>query len=124
MSYKIKINKDEYRSKLHGCWMGKAIGGAIGMPYELTKEINNATGFSTPKGEPVPNDDLDLQLVWLLAMEDVGPKTLSANAEPIWKWGFCPLFRVTSKISGFIQTERGYARKYGQAFLREFPILQ
>lgn len=80
MSYKIKINKDEFRSKLHGCWMGKAIGGAIGMPYELTKDINDATGFSTPKGEPVPNDDLDLQLIWLLAMEDMGPKALSANA--------------------------------------------
>lgn len=79
MSYKIKINKQEYKSKLHGCWMGKAIGGAIGMPYELTKEINDATGFSTPKGEPVPNDDLDLQLVWLLAMEDLGPKALTAN---------------------------------------------
>lgn len=80
MSYKIKINKEEYRSKLHGCWMGKAIGGAIGMPYELTKEINDCKGFSTPKGEPVPNDDLDLQLVWLVAMEDMGPKTLSANS--------------------------------------------
>ncbi len=80
MTYSIKINKQEFRSKLHGCWMGKAIGGAIGMPYELTKDINNATGFSTPKGEPVPNDDLDLQLVWLVAMEDLGPKALTANA--------------------------------------------
>jgi len=79
MSYKIKLNKEEYKSKLHGCWMGKAIGGAIGMPYELTTEINDAKGFSTPKGEPVPNDDLDLQLVWFLAMEDIGPKALSAN---------------------------------------------
>lgn len=80
MTYNIKINKEEYKKKLNGCWMGKAIGGAIGMPYELTTEINHADGFSTPKGEPVPNDDLDLQLVWLLAMEELGPKALTANA--------------------------------------------
>ena len=36
-------------------------------------------GFSTPSGEPLPNDDLDLQLVWLIAMERRGPEYVNAN---------------------------------------------
>ena len=29
------------------------------------------------EGEPAPNDDLDLQLVWLKAMEDHGPMAVN-----------------------------------------------
>lgn len=36
-------------------------------------------GYTTAKGEPLPNDDLDLQLVWLRAMEEVGPRGLDDN---------------------------------------------
>ena len=30
-------------------------------------------------GEPLPNDDLDLQLVWLKAMEQVGPYSMTPS---------------------------------------------
>ncbi len=75
----MKLNKTELRDKIFGCWIGKNIGGTIGGPTEGTHDILDVTGFTSPKGEPLPNDDLDLQLVWLRAMEDVGPKQLDAN---------------------------------------------
>ena len=76
---KMKLNKEEYLNKMHGCWIGKNIGGTLGDEFEGTYDILNIKGFSTAKGEPAPNDDLDLQLVWLKAMQQVGPKALDAN---------------------------------------------
>ena len=75
----MKLNKEELRDKILGCWIGKNIGGTIGGPFEGTQELLDIKGFTSPKGEPLPNDDLDLQLVWLRAMEDVGPKVLDTN---------------------------------------------
>lgn len=68
-----KINLAAYRDKVLGCWTGKNIGGTIGGPFEGKKEMNNAS-FYTQKldGKPTPNDDLDLQLIWLLAAEENG----------------------------------------------------
>ncbi|MBQ7901233.1 MAG: ADP-ribosylglycohydrolase family protein [Clostridia bacterium] len=79
MALKMKLNKDEMTNKILGCWIGKNIGGTMGTPYEGAQQLNDISGFNSPKGEPLPNDDLDLQLVWLQAMEDVGPKGMSAN---------------------------------------------
>ena len=75
----ILLNKNEYLDKLHACWIGKNIGGTLGAPYEGSPDMNDIEGFITPEGEPLPNDDLDLQLVWLNAVEEVGIKNLSTN---------------------------------------------
>ena len=67
------ISAEEYRKKVLGCWMGKNIGGTVGAPYEWKRQINNID-FYTQKleGEAQPNDDLDIQLLWLIAMEEKG----------------------------------------------------
>lgn len=75
----IKLNKNEYLDKLHACWLGKNIGGTLGAPYEGTRKFLDIKGFTTPQGEPLPNDDLDLQLVWLRAIEDNGVKNFNTN---------------------------------------------
>ena len=69
----IKINRTELRDKITACWIGKNIGGTIGAPYEWTQEILDLKGFSTEEGEVLPNDDLDLQLIWLKAIDRLGP---------------------------------------------------
>jgi len=79
MSIKMKLNKNEITDKILGCWIGKNIGGTMGTPYEGMQQLNDISGFNSPKGEPLPNDDLDLQLVWLKAIRDVGPKGINAN---------------------------------------------
>ncbi len=75
----LQLNKNEYLDKLHACWLGKNIGGTMGAPYEGTRQTLDIQGFVTKSGEPMPNDDLDLQLVWLCAMEDIGADRLNAN---------------------------------------------
>ena len=75
----MKLNFESYKDKVRACWIGKNIGGTLGGPYEGVRKKLDVTGFVTKKGEPLPNDDLDLQLVWLHAMEKEGPKHLTAE---------------------------------------------
>ncbi len=76
---KININQETMRDKVYACWLGKNIGGTMGTPYEGRKQINDIQGFSSKPGKPLPNDDLDLQLVWLKALSEIGPKQLDAK---------------------------------------------
>ena len=69
----VKYNKERLRDKIYACWIGKNIGGTIGTPFEGKREFLDVKGFNSKPGEPLPNDDLDLQLVWLMAMELEGP---------------------------------------------------
>lgn len=75
----MKLDFKEYKDKVYACWLGKNMGGTIGAPYEGKREILNVEGFATKKGEVLPNDDLDLQLVWLHAVEFEGPRNITAE---------------------------------------------
>lgn len=67
------INRQEYRDKVLGCWTGKNIGGTLGAPLEGRRELFDVTFYTQDlRGNPVPNDDLDLQLAWLRAVETNG----------------------------------------------------
>ena len=73
----VKLNKAAYADKVYACWIGKNIGGTMGTPYEGQKEINDIQGFVTKENEVLPNDDLDLQLVWLHAVEELGAQNVT-----------------------------------------------
>jgi len=75
----VKFNRDTIKDKIHACWIGKNIGGTIGTPFEGRAELLDIKGFTTKKGEPLPNDDLDLQLIWLCALEEMGPNRLTCK---------------------------------------------
>jgi len=75
----IKLNRDTLKDKIYACWVGKNIGGTMGTPYECTQELLDIQGFSTPAGSALPNDDLDLQLIWLKALEERGASGINAN---------------------------------------------
>ena len=77
---KTVFNYDKLRDKILACWTGKNIGGTMGTPYEGARQMHDITGYSSPKGEPLPNDDLDLQIAWLMMLERVGPNHFDANA--------------------------------------------
>lgn len=56
-------------SRIHGCWLGKSIGGTLGLPPE-GKLGPLSFSFYDPIPEIAPpNDDLELQLVWLHLIE-------------------------------------------------------
>jgi len=76
----MKLNIGEYKDKVYACWQGKNIGGTIGTPYEGKREYLSVTGFSTEKGVVLPNDDLDIQLVWLSAVERMGINGVNAQS--------------------------------------------
>ncbi|MGI5869381.1 MAG: ADP-ribosylglycohydrolase family protein [Kiritimatiellia bacterium] len=59
------------RDRVEGCWAGKCLAGAIGMPYEGVPHSPHLRPEQIHV-QDVPNDDLELQLVWLLAMERHG----------------------------------------------------
>ena len=67
------LNRQVYRDKVYGCWTGKAAGGTLGAPFEWSTKMNSVS-FYPPEiqGANIPNDDLDLQLVFLAAVERYG----------------------------------------------------
>jgi ADP-ribosylglycohydrolase len=53
--------------------MGKNIGGTLGAPFEWRRQVNNVSFYTQELGgDPLPNDDLDIQLLWLIALEEKG----------------------------------------------------
>ncbi len=75
----MKLNYEAYKDKVYACWVGKNIGGTMGTPYEGIRKMHDIKGFVTEKNVVLPNDDLDLQLVWLMALEQQGPKAISSS---------------------------------------------
>ena len=74
----MKLNYKSYKDKVYACWVGKNIGGTMGAPFEGKREVLDIKGFTTAPGVVLPNDDLDLQLIWLYALENVGPFGINA----------------------------------------------
>ena len=67
------MNIETYRDKVSGCWLGKNIGGTLGMPMEWERSKHNITYYTHDiDGDPLPNDDLDIQILWLIALEQEG----------------------------------------------------
>lgn len=79
------LSLDRYQEKIGGCWLGKNIGGTLGAPFEGKRQLNDLTFYSQDlKGNPPPNDDLDLQLVWLNAVEKYGRQLNSRILGEYW----------------------------------------
>jgi len=75
----MKLNAEAYKDKVRGCWLGKNIGGTLGAPFECKRGVWDIDYYTQDmSGGAWPNDDLDLQLVWLCAAERYGR---SVNAE-------------------------------------------
>lgn len=68
----MKLSIKEIKEKMLGCWLGKNIGGTLGSPFECCRGLNDVNFYIQDLGAPIANDDLDLQLVWLNAVERNG----------------------------------------------------
>ncbi len=58
------MNPAEDREKVLGAWLGKAVGGTLGQPWEGCRGPLGLTFYDPVPTEMMPNDDLDLQVVW------------------------------------------------------------
>lgn len=63
---------DHYKDKVRACFIGKNAGGTLGAPLECKRGVWELTGYTDERKGVLPNDDLDLQLVWLNACEAHG----------------------------------------------------
>ena len=81
----MNLQFSDYRSKVRGCYLGKNIGGTLGAPFECWRGVYNIDWFMQDVSVPVPNDDLDLQLVWLAAVEHEGKNIDSHVLGEYWE---------------------------------------
>ena len=79
------LSKETYLDKMRGCWLGKAIGGTLGAPFEPTRGAFDVEYYTTDlKNGMLPNDDLDLQLVRLNAAERFGASVSAELLAEYW----------------------------------------
>lgn len=68
---------EQYFDKVYGCWLGKCVAGTIGAPYEGMKQLLHLSFRPEMIEKMLPNDDLDLQVLWLKVLEEKGVYTTS-----------------------------------------------
>lgn len=86
----MKFNRQTYMDKVKACWVAKNIGGTMGTPYENIHEMQDISGYNSPKGQPLGNDDLDLQLIWLCAVEERGIRAVTPQVLAEYWINFVP----------------------------------
>lgn len=72
------MKRDRIRDRILGCWMGKGIGGTLGLPFEGCAGPLDVS-LDDMSETMLPNDDLDLQLLWLHVMEKQGLDTRATH---------------------------------------------
>ncbi|NLA57714.1 MAG: ADP-ribosylglycohydrolase family protein [Firmicutes bacterium] len=84
---KIYLDETIYRDKVYGCWLGKNIGGTLGTPLERRfgqDEMFDVWWYPDLPEGGIPNDDLELQLIWLQALKEVGPGLTARDLAEYW----------------------------------------
>jgi len=80
----LRMSYNEYLNKVHGGWLGKCIGGTIGTRMENNKDLLDFTTDNVFPDEIPPNDDLDLQILWLHVLEQKGSGITSRDLADGW----------------------------------------
>ena len=83
----IDLNSPSFREKVYGCWLGKNCGGTLGAPLEEAwgrPELFDVWWYPKLQEGGIPNDDLEMQLIWLKALEEIGPDLKAADLAQYW----------------------------------------
>ena len=67
-----KLDYSRYLDKVYGCFLGKTIAGTMGAPFEGIKMPMELEFVPEMVNTMLPNDDLDLQVLWLDAVQRYG----------------------------------------------------
>ena len=79
-----KLQYSEYLDRVNACWTGKSLGGIIGAPYECHKHFKPASVEQLWPKVLYPNDDLDIQVVYLEALQEKGLEITSFELAEYW----------------------------------------
>ena len=114
----MHIRYDEYIDRILGGWIGKSLGGTIGARFEGKKEwIEHPPAELFPATIP-PNDDLDLQVLWLKVLEEKGPALTSDDLAQAWldgcwyPWNEYGIFRRNWRLG----IRPPHSGRFGNAF--------
>jgi hypothetical protein len=83
----MNLPYERYLDAILGGWIGKSMGGAIGARFEGNKGWIELPPEEMFPAQMPPNDDLDLQILWLKVLEEKGPALTSANLAAAWLEG-------------------------------------
>lgn len=83
----MRISYDRYLDQVLGGWIGKSMGGAIGARFEGHKGWIDIGPDEMFPDEIPPNDDLDLQVLWLKVLEEKGAALTSDDLAEAWLEG-------------------------------------
>lgn len=81
------ITRTVFRDKVLGCWLGKNAGGTLGGPFEEPygrEQMYDIDWYTELPEGGIPNDDLELQLIWLQALQDCGPGLSARDLAEYW----------------------------------------
>ncbi|MBS7648153.1 ADP-ribosylglycohydrolase family protein [Candidatus Bathyarchaeota archaeon] len=84
---KLRISWGTYWDKVYGCWLGKNAGGTVGGPLEALygrEEMFDVWWYPKLVEGGIPNDDLEIQLVWLQAIKDRGIHLSARDLAEYW----------------------------------------
>ncbi len=88
-----ELSYSDYQSRVMAAWLGKSIGGVVGADVENHKELKHLTAAELWPPVIPPNDDLDIQLVWLEAFQELGTWLTSDDLVRYWQdrcwYNFC-----------------------------------
>ncbi len=110
-----------YQDKVLAAWLGKSIGGTVGAYVENHKELKRMTAAELWPPKIPPNDDLDIQLVWLEALQERGCWLTSDDLIEYWQdrcwYNFCEYgFFLYNAQRGILPPWSGY---WNNDFFRE-----
>ena len=69
---------ENFRARVTSCWLGKAVGGTLGAPWEGASQPLDLDDYDPVPDEMLPNDDLDLQVLWAAVLQ----RQLDRGADP------------------------------------------
>ena len=82
---KTALTYQDYYDKVLAGWLGKSLGGVIGAPFENHKMFGHETEDNIWPDALAINDDLDIQVVWLEAMQERGLYLSSRDLAEYWQ---------------------------------------
>ncbi|HIE51184.1 MAG TPA: ADP-ribosylglycohydrolase family protein [Armatimonadetes bacterium] len=94
------LNRDELWQRMYACWMGKNAGGTLGAPLEGQPGPHDFEWYPELREGGIPNDDLEMQLIWFEAVKRSG-----------WRVEACILAQAWLTHIGYNFCEYGIAKR-------------